>query len=157
MYRTDEKATRIEKTKRKFSVTAVLLPAALTLQVLARLVPGFAEWYAVTVYPWLPGRHQQPVSLCAGRMPHLSSDLQRSLLRLLGDLFHMEEKGQPEEMVPDLPGACVESRGMVALSVHGHLRDQLSQDAVLEAGGASHGAFYRRGAGGTLSVADRSD
>ena len=53
MYRTDEKATRIEKTKRKFSVTAVLLPAALTLQVLARLVPGFAEWYAVTVYPWL--------------------------------------------------------------------------------------------------------
>ena len=55
MYRTDEKVTRIEKekTKRKLPVTAVLLPAALTLQVLARLVPGFAEWYAVTVYPWL--------------------------------------------------------------------------------------------------------
>lgn len=51
MHRTDEKAPEVRK--KRFPVTAVLLLAVLALQALARQVTGFAEWYAVTVYPWL--------------------------------------------------------------------------------------------------------
>lgn len=51
MYRTDRQAARIEI--REWILWGGLLLAALVLQILARGESGFAEWYAVSVYPWL--------------------------------------------------------------------------------------------------------
>lgn len=44
------------KQKRRYiTAGAVLLLAAVCLQTAARRVPGFGQWYAVTIYPWIVG------------------------------------------------------------------------------------------------------
>ncbi len=37
--------------RKKWAVTGILLAAALTLQVLARYMKGFADWYGTGIYP----------------------------------------------------------------------------------------------------------
>lgn len=51
MFRTDKKYTGLGS--RTIAIFAGLFLGALLLQLLARKVPGFAEWYAVSVYPGL--------------------------------------------------------------------------------------------------------
>lgn len=82
MFRTDRQEGGV---KRGFSFFwFILFLTAVVLQLLARRVPGFAEWYAQSVYPWL----MQIMSRISGGFPFALDEILIYLM-IAGTVFYM--------------------------------------------------------------------